>query len=141
MIYNHQNKCSGCFLLLKQGVMTRSTAYLFCLPLVCSFQGNCRYGLFAPSPLRFRKALQSLDYKTNISQTEMIDHVSEGHPDSHSLLLKYNVQTKGLRTTHNLRYKVHPYLCLYKTSLFPLLFPHTQKIRDYIFKEEKHKTI
>lgn len=82
------------------------------------------------------KALQSLDYKTNISQTKMIDHVVR---DIQILILAPEVQctNKRLRTTQDLWYKVHLYLCLYKTSLFP----HTQKIRHYIFKEERYKAV
>lgn len=128
MIYNHQSECSGCFLLLKHGVMPRSIVHLFCLPFIYSSQANCRYGLFAPSSLHFMKALQSLDYKTNISQTEMIDHLAR---DVQILVLcsLSTMYNKGLGTTQDLKYKVHLYLCLYKseTSLFPPLFPHTPK--------------
>lgn len=136
VMYDYQNKYSGRFQLLKQWVKTMSITHLFCLPLNRSFQGNCRYGLFAPSPLNFMKAFQSVNYKTNISKTETIYHLVRDTWDSPSLFLKYNVQRIENRITKELRYEVPLYLCLYKseTSCFSSsVSPYPKKQRLYIY--------
>lgn len=86
------------FLLLQQELKTTSTNQLFCLPFNCSFQGNCPFGLFELSPLHFRKALQSPNYKTNVCITEMIYHL-EGHSGFSFFAPQVQHAIKGLRTT------------------------------------------
>lgn len=92
------------------------------------------------------KALQSPNYKTNVSKTEMIYHLEKDILDSHSLLFKYSVQLKDWEP-HNLdlRCKVHLYfIYAYTSQTYPFLlfcFPITKNIRDYVFMEERREAV